>query len=118
MLRGEEVHGESITDGNASGGIAVTLYKAGSVVVRTLAATEILYITDVRIFCEDGADCSLCADGKVAGEYMIHGTVAVKGGVVTHYEQPFACALGTGLTFYGAAANLNTCIIEGFITGA
>jgi len=118
MLRGEEVHGEIILDGDASGGLAVVLYKAGSVVVRTLGVTEILYVSDVQILCETGADVSLCADGKVAGEYVVHGTVDTKGGLILHFQQPRACTPGTGLTFYGAAANLNTCIIEGFITGA
>lgn len=118
MLRGEEVHGEIFIDGDASGGLEVVLYKAGSVVVRTLTATEILYVSDVQILCETGGDIWLCADGKVAGEYVVHANVDAKGGLVLHFQQPRACAPGTGLTFYGAASNRNVCIIEGFIAGA
>ena len=117
-LRGEPCHGEIIIDGDASGGLAVVLYKAGSTVVRTLTATEILYVTDVQILCETGADVSLCTDGKVAGEYVAHGTVDAKGGLILHFQQPRAGAPGTGLTFYGAGTNVNSCIIEGFLAGA
>lgn len=121
-LRGESIHGECIIDGDASAGIPVVLYRpsaftaAGVAVVRSLTAKEILYITDVQIFCETGGDVSLCADGKVAGEYVTHGTLDAKGGIILHFEQPRACAPGTGLVFFGAATNINSCIIEGFIT--
>ena len=118
MIGSSEVHGESITDGDASGGIAVTLYNKGSVDVRALAANEFLYITDIIIGCETGADVSLCADGKVAGEYIFHATLDAKDVITHHFARPFACAKATGLTFFGASSNLNTCIIEGFITEA
>lgn len=123
-LRGDPVHGECITDGDASGGIAVVLYRpsaftaAGVAVVRTLEDNERLYVTDVQILCETGGDVSLCADGKVAGEYVAHGTVDAKGGIILHFQQPRACAPGTGLTLFGAATNINSCIIEGYITQA
>ena len=112
------VHGESITDGNSSGGVAVTLYENGSVTVRTLLATEFLYVSDVQLLCEDGGDIWLVADSKVAGRYVVHGNVDTKGGIVHHFSKPFVCPKGTGLKFYGAAANLNTCLIEGFIKEA
>lgn len=111
-----EIHGESITDGDASGGIAVTLYEKGSNTVRTLGATEFLHITDIQILCETGADVSLVADSKAVGRYLVHGTVDAKGGVITRLLRPYICPRGTGLKFYGATTNLNTCIIEGFIT--
>lgn len=117
-LRGEPVHGESITDGDASGGIAIVLYTPGTVTVRNLAADEVLWVTDVQIVTQDGGDIWLCADGKVAGEYVAHGVFAALGGIVTHFEQPRACAPGTGLVFFGVAANIDSCIIEGFITKA
>lgn len=118
MLRGEEIHGESITDGDSSGGIAVTLYKSGTVTERTLAATEILYITDVQIYNETGGDTWLCADGKVDGEYVAHANLAANGGIILHFNQPRACAKGTGLVFFGAGTNIGSCVIEGFIQGA
>ena len=114
-----EVHGESITDGDASGGIAVTLYEKASVTEReALGASEVLYVTDFTIGCETGANVSLVADGKVAGEYLFHATLDAKDVVVVHLKKPYACAKGTGLIFFGASTNLNTCIIEGFIASA
>ena len=112
------VHGESITDGNASAGVAVQLYDSGSVVERTLLATEVLHITDVQILCETGADIWLVADSKAAGRYVAHGTVDAKGGIVLHLSKPFVCPRGKGLVFYGAATNINSCLIEGFIREA
>lgn len=123
-LRGEPVHGEAILDGDASGGIAVVLYEpsnfsaAGAAVVRTLQDGERLYVTDVQIANEAGGDTWLCADDKVAGEYVSHANLAANGGIVVHFEQPRACAPATGLTFFGGAQGLNACIIEGFVTQA
>jgi hypothetical protein len=117
-MNGYGVHGESITDGDSSGGIAVTLYTHGGVTERTLAADEVLYVSDVRIQCENGGDISLVADSKAAGRYVVHGSVDAKGGIVLHFQTPYACPVGKGLKFYGAAANLNVCLIEGFIMEA
>jgi len=61
-MQGDRVHGEAITDGNASGGIAVVLYISGSTTVRTLADTEFLSVTDIKIMSEDGGDVSLVSD--------------------------------------------------------
>ena len=117
-MAGFSIHGESITDGEASGGIAVTLYESGSVEARTLATKEVLHITDIQIACETGADVWLTADGKVEGEYVWHGTMDAKDFVSIHFSKPFVCAPGTGLTFYGAATNINSCLVEGFIREA
>ncbi len=117
-MNGHPVHGESITNGAANGGIAVTLYLSGSTTTRTLGAKEVLYITDIQIVCEDTCDMWLVADSKAAGRYVAHGALDAKGGIVHHFSTPYTCPKGKGLVFYGAAANLNTCIIEGFIMGA
>lgn len=113
------VHGESITDGNASGGVAVTLYNSSSPnTVRTLLAGEVLHVTDVQIYCETGGDIWLVADSKAAGRYVAHAAVDAKGGMVLHFSKPFICPAGTGLKLYGAATNLNICLVEGFIREA
>lgn len=117
-MAGYNVHGESITDGDASGGIAVSLYENGGVTARTLASTETLYITDVQIACETGADCSVVADSKAAGRYLFHGTLDAKDVVSIHFAKPFVCPKGKGLKFFGAATNINSCIAEGFIREA
>jgi len=113
-----EVHGESITDGDASAGVAVQLYDSGSVVERTLLATEVLHVTDVQLLTETGADISLVADSKAAGRYVAHGTVDAKGGIVLHFSKPFVCPRGKGLVFYGATTNINSCLMQGFIREA
>lgn len=112
------IHGESITNGDASGGIAVTLYKNGSTTTRALATTEVLYVTDIQIGCETGADCSVVADSKAAGRYLFHATLDAKDTVSIHFSKPFVCIKGKGLKFFGASTNLNSCIIEGFIREA
>ena len=117
--KGYDVHGESITDGAANGGIAVTLYENGSVVERdALVSPETLYVTDVQIGSETGGDTSLVADSKAAGRYLFHATLDAKDTVSIHFSKPFVCPRGKGLKFYGAGSNLNTCIIEGFIREA
>ena len=118
MASSDNVHGESITDGDASGGIAVTLYENGSVTARTLVATEVLYITDVQIGCETGADCSVVADSKAAGRYLFHATLDAKDVVSIHFSKPFVCVKGKGLKLFGATTNINSCLIEGFIKKA
>lgn len=113
-----EIHGEAILDGDASGGVSVTLYNSGSTTVRTLDAKEILYITDVQILCETGGDVWLVANSKAAGRYVVHGAVAATGGMVVNFRKPYTCPRGKGLVFYGAATELNSCIVEGFIREA
>ncbi len=112
------IHGESITDGDSSGGIAVTLYTQGSVVERSIGDNAVLYVTDFTIASETAGDTWLCADGKVAGEYIFHAALDALDVVSVHLSKPYACAKGTGLTFYGAASNISSCIIEGFIREA
>ena len=117
-MTGFSIHGEAILDGDASGGVAVILYESGSVGVRELRTTEILYVVDVQLLCETGGDIWLVADSKAAGRYVAHGSVDAKGGIVLHFNKPFACPRGKGLKFYGAASNINSCLIEGFIREA
>ncbi len=112
---GNPVHGESITDGSTSSGVAVTLYTAGGVAERTLGASEVLHVTDVQMYNEVGGDTFLCADGKVAGEYVAQAALDAKGGIILKKGIPFSCAPGTGLVFFGAGSGRNVCIIEGFI---
>ena len=117
-MNGHPVHGESITDGDASGGVAVTLYTSGSATARTLASTEVLYVTDIQIQSETDYPISLVSDSKTAGRYLVHGRINAKGRIIIHFSQPYACPRGTGLKFYGADNNLNSCLIQGFIREA
>jgi len=117
-MRGEPVHGESITDGDASGGVAVKLYGAGTVTERVLGTKETLHVTDVQVLSETGGDVSLVADSKAAGRYVVHGTVDAKGGIVLHFMEPYVCPVGKGLKLFGIATNIDSCLIQGFITKA
>ncbi len=116
MNKGEPVHGESITDGNASAGLDLTLYISGSETERELAANEFLVITDVYIQIEDGGDFTLSSSTAAAGKYIAHGNLAANGGIARHYSNPFVCQLEEVPKFIGAAANRSSCIIEGYIT--
>lgn len=114
-----QVHGEAIKDGDASGGVAIILYNSGSVVVRTLAPTEFLVITDVFISDETGGDTWLVADSKAAGRYIVHASFAAQSGVDKVLKSPYRCPRGVTPKFYGSnAATISICIIEGFITEA
>lgn len=117
-MQGDGIHGEIITDGDASGGVSVVLYEDGSTTARTLADTEFLVVTDIQISTEVGGLVSLVADSKAAGRYLVHMTLDAKGGVVQRLSEPYACPRGTGLKFFGIATGLDVCLIQGFITKA
>ena len=114
--RGEPVHLELITDGNASTLTVLKIYNSGSTTERTLASDERLNITDIQILLEAGGDFALVADAAAAGKYIAYGSVQAQGGVVKHFETPYSCPLGVTPKFSGAASDRNVCICEGFIT--
>ncbi len=114
---GEPVHGELIKDGDSSTLAVLTLYMSGTTTERTLGDDERLCITDVSIRNETGGDTFLVAGAAAAaGKYIFYGSVIAKDGVERHYTEPYACPLGVVPYFAGAGSNLNSCIIEGFIT--
>lgn len=116
MNPGEPVHGELVTDGDASGLTVLILYTSGSVTVRTLAVDEFLTVTDLCIILEDGGDFSLVADSAAAGKYIAHGNAAANGGLARSFNTPYVCPEGVTPKFSGAAANRSVCTIEGYIT--
>lgn len=117
MAGGYLVHGEAILDGDSSGGVDVILYEKGSTTVRTLATGEFLHICHVQVGNETGSDTWLVSDSKAAGRYVYHAVLGAKGRERLFMSGcPYTCPRGKGLKFYGASTNLNTCIIEGFIT--
>ncbi len=114
---GEPVHGELITDGNSATLTVLVLYTSGGVVVRTLVTGEFLNITDVSIVTEDGADTLLVAAATdTAGLRIVAGKFAANGGIDKHFSTPFVCPDGVTPYFKSAAANYNSCLIEGYIT--
>lgn len=121
-MNGYPIHGEAYIDGDASGGVAMILYIAGSVTVRALASTEVLHITDIFVNIEAGGDFSVVADSDAAGRRILEGNVAMNGGVDKHYATPngYACPAGVVPKLFGASTGgkRNSCIIEGFILEA
>lgn len=115
---GELVHGEAYIDGNASTGIALTLYRSGETTERTLASDEYLNIYAVHMQSETGGDLALLADSDAAGRRILIGNYAANGGVDKEYVVPYTCPRGVVPKFFGAATGRNTCIIEGTITKA
>lgn len=114
---GEAIHGELVNDGNSSTLAVLVLYTSGSATVRALKTGEFLNITDVHITTEDGGDTLLvAAEIDTAGLRIVQANFTANGGVDKHFSSPFVCPNGVTPYFQSAAANLNVCIIEGFIT--
>jgi len=113
------VHGERIVDGDASVLTALTLYNSGSVVERTLLATEVLYITDVVIIIETANDIQLLADSAAGGRYIVDAKSPAVGNPITiHFNTPYTCPKGVVPKFKGASTNRSMCVIQGFIREA
>lgn len=124
-LRGEEVIGVRYLNGNASTATALTLYIAGSSTERTLAATEMLVVTDVTILCEAGGDVALATDSDADGslvdalyDMIAVGNVAANGGIAISFSCPHYCPRGKVPKFVGAASDMNFCKINGYILRA
>lgn len=112
------VHGELLTDGDATALTALTLYQAGTVTAVTLSGKMRLFVTDVFIMLESGGDFALVADGEVAGEYIAQGSAAANGGVQMSLRTAYRCQAATGVKFKGVNTNRNVCIIEGYVRSA
>jgi len=114
MNYGEPVHGE-VSSANASGGVTVLLYPAGSTAARALASGEFLAVTDYAIILTVGGAFALVADADTAGERIVKGSVAALGGAVSNLSTPFACAEGITPVLIADAGQVD-CVINGYIT--
>ena len=72
MRHGEPFHGEVVT-GDASGGIAFALYKAGTVTPYVLKANEFISITDILLSMAAAGTYSIVADTATPGQYICTG---------------------------------------------
>jgi hypothetical protein len=118
LMPGFLVHGESITDGDASSGVVLTLYESGGTTTIALGATKFLVITDAFIATEDGGDLSLVADSDAGGRRILYGNFAVNGGVDKVFITPYRCPRGVVPKLFGTTTGKNIAIIEGYITEA
>jgi hypothetical protein len=119
-IHGDEVHGEVISS-NASGGVAVTFYDAGSpttgnsVAARVVKATEFVVITDVILISTAGGVYDLVADTAAAGRHIVKGNAAALGGIAHHFETPITCPQGVVPTLFAAAGQVDM-IVSGYFS--
>ena len=121
---GDPIHGEVVST-NASGGVAVTLYKAAPalpIAAKTLTANEYVTITDVIFISTAGGVYNLVfyplstgviTDG--AGLRIVKGNADVLGGVAHHFETPVTGPKGYGVALIAAAGQVDL-IVSGYIT--
>lgn len=84
MHTGEPIHGE-LHSADASAGVALLLYKSGSLAAYTLGVDEYIEIHSIDVVSAAGGDTVLyfSADGTVvAGGVIVRGTLAVNSGIV------------------------------------
>lgn len=114
---GEIVHGEVFVDG-AGAASAIVLYQQGTSTVRTLAATEFLYITDLVMTSEAGGEVSIYFGSDAVGKRLLKMVVAAKSGYDHEYCTPVCGPKGVGLTVNTTGADWTFVAIEGFIRSA
>ncbi len=104
MLPGDPVHG-ILSSADASSGVAVVIFKDGSNTAHTLAANEILVITDYEIIAAVSGDTHLFLGADATpgtGETIARGTVGTNGRLAgSRYP---GVSAGPGLTPWLVAA--------------
>lgn len=97
---GDEVHGV-LNSADASAGIVVPMYIAGSDVVRTMANGEFLDIDSCSIVTTPGGDCFVYfskAAAQGTGKTILRGTFAANGGLSKDFNRsPRSGADGEGV---------------------
>lgn len=124
---GAVCHGEfssadasALTEANAR----ILLYGAGSTTAVTLAATDHVIITDLKILCGATGLTVTVYDGANntagAGEVIAKGTYAANGGEANNYSAPHVCQAGTWPKVLTSGAGQVDVSIKGYIyrTGA
>ena len=114
MQRGDPVHGE-VDSADASGGVTVLLYPAGSSTARTLASNERLTITDVNFVSTAGGLYSLYWGADTPGLKVVSGNAEVLGGLVHEYGTPLTGPKGVAPILAAASGQVDL-TISGFIT--
>lgn len=117
----EPIHME-VSSADASGGVAFSIYNAGSVTARTLKANERIHITDICITHISGAagpSVYIYADGDAAGERVYAAKLATTSGVEVNQQlkTPYACQAGITPELV-ATAGVVLAIMQGYITQA
>ena len=116
MAVGDEVHGE-LHSNDASSGMALLLYKAGSTESLTIADNEFLDIDRASVVTAVGGDAYIflgtVAVGLQDGEIVIRGTFAANGGMTEDLSRtPRAGAAGATAVCIAPAG-----VVDAKITG-
>jgi hypothetical protein len=116
-FKGRPFHGV-LSSANASGGVAVTLYKPGSTSTDSVGSDERLLITDYHLIAAAGGDCAIYAANSAAAQYTVaRGTVGSNGGFGGVKTTPTFGKKAEG-AFVVAPAGQVDVIIEGLIIKA
>lgn len=119
MYKGDPVHGE-VHSSDASGGVEIVLYRAGTASQRVVGPNEYLDIHFVQLVSAPGGDCSVHVGpdaSRGAGESVIRGTVAATGGIVSELTPPYEGIKG-GKPWVIAPAGVVDAILQGCIRTA
>ena len=116
MAAGDEVHGE-LHSTDASSGVALTLYRAGSLQTVTVADNEFLDIDRASVVVADGGDAYIflgsVGAGLQGGEIVIRGTFSENGGMTEDLSRtPRAGAAGATAVCIAPAG-----VVDAKITG-
>lgn len=113
-FKGRPFHGV-LSSANASGGVAVTLYKPGSTTTDTVGSDERLLITDYHLVAVAGGDCVIYAANSAAAQYTVaRGTVGSNGGFAGSKQTPVFGKKAEG-AFVVAPVGQVDVVIEGLI---
>jgi hypothetical protein len=120
VVHGDPFHGE-VSSSNASAGVKVTLYKAGSADAYTPLSTEYVTITDVVFVSTVGGVYNLVGAlpagtaSDVAGLRIAKGAADALGGVVFRFDTPITLPKDY-VPFLIADAGQVDLIITGYIS--
>lgn len=115
QIHGDEVHGEVIS-ADASGGVAVTFYDAGTLTARTLSSTEFVTVTDVMLSSTVGGVFDLFFGTTTgAGRHIVKGILDAKSGLMKILKTPRCGPVGQGITLSAAAGQIDL-VITGYIS--
>lgn len=110
MYPGDEFHGE-LSSADTTGGVAFTLYDAGSVTERTLGANERLVITSWSASLT-GNDGMIVADSDAAGRHVAYIPSGYSSGEIPGGH---TCPLGVVPKVIGTQAGQDDVLIRGYI---
>lgn len=117
MNQGIPIHGEAYHATDASGGVTVLLYPAGSTTARALGTDEYLQIHSVVMNVSGAGLVTLSANTDAAGKRIFGGTLDANDTVEIQFDPPRACPKGVVPVFV-AQAGVSYCVLTGTITKA